>query len=70
MPTGFVKSTIQAPGAACCAGELGQVEHDRHRPQRLGQPAGAGRLLADRPEAEGERLVEQAGRLAADRAAG
>ena len=45
---------------------LGDVEDDRHRPERLGEAAGAGRLLADRPEPRRQRLVDEAGRLAAD----
>ena len=45
---------------------LGQAEDDRHRPQRLGQPAGADGLLAQAPVADGKRLVDVAGRLAAD----
>ena len=52
-PTGLVKSTIHAPGAARRADELREVEHDRHGPERLGEAAGAGRLLADEPEAWG-----------------
>ena len=35
IPTGFVKSTIQAPGAASCAHALGDLEHHRHGAQRL-----------------------------------
>ena len=34
-------------------GELRELEHERHGPQRLGEPAGAGRLLADDPEPSG-----------------
>ncbi len=70
IPTGFVKSTIQAPGAARRRRQLGELEHDRDGPQRLCQPAGAGRLLADGPEAEGERLVDAGAPAARRRAAG
>ena len=66
MPTGFVKSTIHAPGAARRAAALREVEDDGHGPQRLGEPAGAGRLLPDEPEPVGQRLVHEARRLATD----
>ena len=66
MPTGLVKSTIQAPGRGQPPRPLGDVEHDRHRAQRLGQAAGAGGLLADAAALERERLVGDPGRLAAD----
>ena len=66
IPTGFVKSTIQWPGAASRSASLGDVEDDRHGPERLREAAGAGRLLADRAEPRRERLVDEAGRLAAD----
>ena len=66
MPTGLVKSTIHASGAPRRAVHLGEVEHDGHRPQRLGEAARPGRLLADDAEASGQRLVDQPGRLAAD----
>ena len=55
-------------GAA--ARQLGELEHERHGPQRLGQAAGAGRLLADRAEAEGERLVDAAAPAGRRRGAG
>ena len=45
---------------------LGDVEDDRHGPERLREAAGAGRLLADRAEPRRQRLVDEAGRLAAD----
>ena len=45
---------------------LRQPQHDRHRAQRLGQPAGADRLLAQAPVPDGQGLVDVAGRLAAD----
>ena len=44
---------------------LGDVEHDGDRPQRLGQAAGAGRLLPDAAALERPGLVLVAGRLAA-----
>ena len=66
MPTGLVKSTIQASGSAALRYPLGDVEHDRNGPQRLGEPAGAGGLLAEQAELAGQRLVDQAGLLAAD----
>ena len=47
MPTGLVKSMIQAFGAAA-AHLVGDVEHDRDRAQRLREPAGTGRLLSRR----------------------
>ncbi len=45
---------------------LGDVEHDRNGPQRLGQTARAGRLLADAAARRGDRLVVQPGGLPAD----
>ena len=66
MPTGLVKSTIQASGCGPARGPLGDVEHHRHRAQRLGEAAGAGGLLADAAALERERLVADPGRLAAD----
>ena len=62
IPTGFVKSTIQASGSASSRDALGDLEHDRHRAQRLRQAAGAGRLLADAAARERQRLVAGAGR--------
>ena len=46
--------------------QLGELEDHRHRPQRLGEAARAGRLLTDRAEPQGEGLVEQARGLSAD----
>ena len=46
--------------------QLGQIQHHGHRPQRLREPARAGGLLADRPEAKGERLIGEPRRLTAD----
>ena len=66
IPTGLVKSTIQAPGAARRGDLLGDVEHHRHGAQRLREPAGAGRLLPDAPARQRQRLVAQPRLLAAD----
>ena len=66
MPTGFVKSTIQASFAARRAVSSARSRTTRDGPERLGEAAGAGRLLADDTEAQGQRLVDEAGRLAAD----
>ncbi len=45
---------------------LGDVQHHRHRAQRLGEPARAGRLLADAAALQRPRLVLLPGRLPAD----
>ena len=45
---------------------LGDLEHDGDGAQRLAEPAGAGRLLADAAAGERDRLVGEAGLLAAD----
>ena len=45
---------------------LGEVEDDGHGPQRLGEAARAGRLLADAAEAVGQGLIRVAGLLPAD----
>ena len=66
IPTGFVKSTIQAPGRGALRGAFGEVQDKRDGPQRLGEPAGAGRFLPDDPEPRRQRLVDEAGGLAAD----
>ncbi len=51
-------------------GELARAlrdsQHDRHRPHRLREPAGAGRLLADAAARGRDRLVAQPRCLAAD----
>jgi hypothetical protein len=47
-------------------GSLGDVKNHRHSPEGLREAAGPGRLLADRAEPDRERLVDEAGRLAAD----
>ena len=44
---------------------VSDLEHDRHRAQRLGEPSGSCRLLADAAAPQGHRLVELAGRLSA-----
>ena len=64
MPTGFVKSTIHASGARARA--VRDLEHDRHRAQRLREPAEAGRLLPDAAARDGHRLVDHARGLATD----
>ena len=43
--------------------QLGQLQDDRDGAQRLGESAGAGRLLPDGAEPQGERLVHQSRRL-------
>jgi hypothetical protein len=65
MPTGLVKSTIQASGAPA-AGPLGDVEHDGDGAQRLREAAGPGRLLPDAAALERPGLVAVARRLPAD----
>ncbi len=58
---------VDDPRVRCCLGDpLGDVEHDRHGPQRLGQPARAGRLLPDAAALQRPGLVLVAGGLAAD----
>ena len=46
---------VDDPGARrrAAGGPLGEVQDDRHGPERLGEAAGAGRLLADRAELGG-----------------
>ena len=44
---------------------VGDLEHDRHGAQGLGEPSGSCRLLADAAAPQGDRLVELAGRLSA-----
>ena len=66
MPTGFVKSTSQASRRGPPIDEVGELEHDGHRPERLREAARSGGLLADAVEAQGQRLVEHPGRLATD----
>ncbi len=45
---------------------VGDLQHDRHCAQRLGEAARAGGLLPEQPELAGQRLVHQPGLLAAD----
>ena len=45
---------------------LGDLEQHGHGAQRLGEAARAGRLLADRAELVGQRLVDEPSLLAAD----
>ena len=59
---------VDDPGAGLgpAPGPLGDVQHDRHGAQRLGQAAGAGGLLADAAALQRPGLVPLPGRLAAD----
>ncbi len=66
MPTGLVKSTIQASDGGEFARPLRDLEHDRHGPHGFGEATGAGRLLADAAARRRDRLVAQPRRLAAD----
>ena len=66
IPTGFVKSTIQASGARELPHALGDLEHDRHSAHRLRKAACARRLLADAAAGERERLVREPRRLPSD----
>ena len=59
MPTGFVKSTIQASGAPTCPHPLRDLEHNRDGAHRLREAARAGRLLSDAAAGERRRLVVQ-----------
>ena len=53
-------------GRRAAGGLLGDVEHDRHGPECLGEPARPRGLLPDDPELRRQRLVHEPGRLAAD----
>ena len=53
-------------GGGALADALGDLEHDRDRAQRLGEPARARRLLPDAPAGVRDRLVREPRRLAAD----
>ena len=66
IPTGLVKSMIHASDAARPPHLLGDVEHDRHRAQRLGETPGAGGLLADAAASQRNGLVEVPCRLTTD----
>ena len=66
IPTGFVKSTIHAPGAARRPVDLGELQDQRDGPQGLGEPTGAGGLLADHAEPRRQRLVDQSRGLPTD----
>ena len=59
---------VHDPGIRCAppADVLGQLQDDRHGPQRLGKTTRSGRLLADAAEAVRQRLVRVAGLLTAD----
>ena len=65
-PDGVREVDDPRAGRSQLAGALGDVEHDRDGAQRLGEPAGAGRLLADAPAAQRERLVAEPRGLPAD----
>src|SRR6266511_535404 len=54
------------PGGGAAGRLLGDVEHHRHGPQRLGEPARPGGLLADAAELQRQRLVDAPLRLPAD----
>ena len=54
------------PGGGPAVHRLGELQDHRHRADCLGQAAGTGRLLADRPEAGRDGLVAQARGLTAD----
>ena len=58
---------VDDPGVlrGATGGQLGQLEDARDGPERLGEAAGPGRLLADDTEAQGQGLVDESGRLAA-----
>ncbi len=66
MPTGLVKSMIQASGSRPLPDPRGHVQHDRHRAQRLGEAARPGGLLADAAALQRPGLVPVPGGLAAD----
>ena len=59
---------VDDPGVGRCelACALRDLEHDRDGSQRLAEPAGAGRLLADAAAGERDRLVREPRRLPAD----
>ena len=61
--------TVHASSQACSRG-TGISEDDRHRPQRLREPAGAGGLLADAAARERQRLVGGGAPVGRRRAAG
>src|SRR5712692_3992725 len=59
---------VDDPGAVrgTFAHAVGNAEHDRNRPQRLAEPAGARGLLSDAAAGKGHRLIREASLLAAD----
>ena len=57
---------VDDPGVGQAADPFRDLEHDRHRAQRLREAAGAGRLLADAAARERQRLVGEPGLLSAD----
>ncbi len=66
IPTGLVKSMIQAVLQGPLACPFGNVEHYRDGAESLREPAGAGGLLADAAVLQRPGLVALPGRLAAD----
>ena len=66
IPIGFVKSTIQAPGAPRSAVSSASSSTTGTVRSAFANPAGAGRLLADAAEARRDRLVPVARRLPPD----
>ena len=66
IPTGFVKSTIQAPSAARARTCSAMSSTTGNGAERLREAARAGRLLADAAAGERQRLVREPRRLAAD----
>src|SRR5438477_4414872 len=53
-------------GSAAALGFLGDIEHDRHGAQCLGESSWTGCLLSDATELEGQGFVDKARGLAAD----
>ena len=66
MPTGLVKSTIQASGSARRRTSSAMSSTTGTVRSALAKPPGPGGLLADQAELVRQRLVDQPGRLAAD----
>ncbi len=65
-PDGIGEIDDPVAGRRSLGRALRDVEDHRHRAERLGETAGAGRLLTDRPEPQRQRLVDEAGRLSTD----
>ena len=66
IPTGFVKSTIQWSGAASAPARSAMSRTTGTVRSAFAKPPAPGRLLADRAEPWRQRLVDEAGGLAAD----